>query len=71
MNNIRLNITRLNTTTLNFTSLSTEGRTPGGGRSIPADLTADLLTEENCFLRLEDGGKIRMETLNTTILKKQ
>ena len=61
MNTTLLNVTRLNVTELNVTRLNTEGVGIGKGKGKPIDLTADLLTEQGGFFRLESGGKIRLE----------
>lgn len=62
MNTTVLNVTRLNVTVLNVTRLNTEGIGSGKkGGVIPSDLTADLLTEQGGFFRLETGGKMMLE----------
>lgn len=63
MNTTLLNVTRLNVTELNVTRLNTVGPAGMGKKGgIPSDLTADLLTEAGGFFRLENGGKVLLET---------
>lgn len=65
MNTTLLNVTRLNVMELNVTRLNSEGLAgmgKKGGGGIPSDLTADLLTEAGGFFRLENGGKVLLET---------
>lgn len=60
MNTTVLNFMRLNVARLNFIRLNASGAARGKG--VTADTTADLLTEQGGFFRLEDGGKTLLET---------
>ena len=52
----------MNVTALNVTRLNTSATGIGKKGGIPPDLTADLLTEAGGFFRLENGGKVLLET---------